>query len=110
MPSGARDCRPLPHTPILACRRHPPLRSGRFVLTKSNTSRKIRRPASLRSDGVHLRPGMVFGFPPEYCSAWPESHIEHMLGVVSRLSYDDIGHVCATRRMGLPEAASLASR
>ena len=30
-------------------------------------------PASLCSDGVHLRPGMVFGFPPECCSAWPES-------------------------------------
>src|SRR5579872_7334995 len=59
---GSLHCRPLPRTPILACGRHPPLCSGRFVLTNSNTSRKIRRPASLRSDGVHLRPGMVFDF------------------------------------------------
>lgn len=42
-------------------------------MTKSNTSRRIKRPASLRSDGVHLRAGMVFGFLPECCSAWPES-------------------------------------
>jgi hypothetical protein len=29
--------------------------------------------ASLRFDGVHLRTGMVFSFPPEWRSAWPES-------------------------------------
>jgi hypothetical protein len=28
-------------------------------------------PASLRSDDVHLRVGMVFGFLPERCSVWP---------------------------------------
>src|SRR5262249_449000 len=67
------DARPLPRTPILACGRPPPLRSGRSVLTKSNSSQTIKKPASLRSDGVQLRPGTVFSFPPECCSAWPES-------------------------------------
>src|SRR5215831_16501755 len=54
---------------ILACGRPPPLRSGGFVLTKSNSSGKIKRPAPLCFDGVHPPPGMVFGFPPECCSA-----------------------------------------
>lgn len=31
--------------------------------TKLNTYPTIKMPASLRSDGVHLRPGMAFGFP-----------------------------------------------
>jgi hypothetical protein len=52
---------PLPRAPILACGSLPPLRSGWSVLTKSNSSRKIKRPASLRS--------MVFTFGPEWCSA-----------------------------------------
>src|SRR4051794_34414614 len=45
------------------------------LLTKSNTSRRIRRPASLRSDGVRLQPGILFGFPSEKRSPSPESAI-----------------------------------
>ena len=37
----------------------------RFLLTKPNTSCTIEMPASLRSDGVRVHPGMPFGFPPE---------------------------------------------
>ena len=37
----------------------------RFCLTKPNTSCKIEMPASLRSEGVRVHPGMPFGFPPE---------------------------------------------
>ena len=44
-----------------------------FDLTKLNTCSKIKEPASLRFDGVHLRPRILFGFPPEWCSASPES-------------------------------------
>ena len=36
-----------------------------FSLTKPNTSCKIEMPASLRSDGVRVHPGMPFGFPSE---------------------------------------------
>ena len=71
--SGERGCRPFPRTPFSASGRPPPLRSGWFPLTKSNTSRKIRRPASLRSDGVRLQPGIPFGFPSEKRSPSPES-------------------------------------
>jgi hypothetical protein len=39
--------------------------SDSFSLTKPNTSCKIKVPASLRSDGVRVHPGMPFGFPPE---------------------------------------------
>jgi Protein of unknown function (DUF3738) len=42
-------------------------------LTKSNTPRKIKKPASLRSDGVRLQPGILFGFPSERRSPSPES-------------------------------------
>ena len=35
-------------------------------MTKPNTSCTIELPASLRSDGVRVHPGMPFGFPPEY--------------------------------------------
>ena len=38
----------------------------KFLLTKPNTSCTIEMPASLRSDGVRVHPGMPFGFPPEY--------------------------------------------
>jgi hypothetical protein len=34
-------------------------------LTKPNTSCTIEMPASLRSDGVRVHPGMPFGFLPE---------------------------------------------
>ena len=37
----------------------------RFLLTKPNTSCTIEVPASLRSEGVRVHPGMPFGFPPE---------------------------------------------
>ena len=42
-------------------------------MTKPNTSRTIRRPASLRSDRVRLQPGILFGFPSEQRSPSPES-------------------------------------
>ncbi len=71
--SGERGCRPFPRTPFSASGRPPPLRSGWFCLTKSNTSWKIKRPASLRSDGVRLQPGLLFGFPSEQRSPSPES-------------------------------------
>src|SRR5882724_11930858 len=35
----------------------------KFLLTKPNTSCTIEVPASLRSDGVRVHPGMPFGFP-----------------------------------------------
>ena len=57
---------PLPRTPILGSSRLPPLRSGWFVLTKSNTSRKIRKPPLVRRWCFQLRPGTVFGFLPEW--------------------------------------------
>ena len=37
----------------------------RFPLTKPNTSCKIEMPASLRSEGVRVYPGMPFGFTSE---------------------------------------------
>ena len=52
--------------------RLPPLRSGWFRLTKPNTSPTIRRPASLRSDGVRLQPGIPFGFLRNERSPSPE--------------------------------------
>ena len=39
--------------------------SDRFLLTKANTSCTIEMPASLRSDGVRIHPGMPFGFLSE---------------------------------------------
>jgi hypothetical protein len=48
---GARDCRPLPHTPILATTMLPSLRSRqRFRLTIPISLGNIEVPASLRSD------------------------------------------------------------
>ena len=79
MLSGERGCRPFPRTPFSACGRSPPLRSGWFLLTKSNTSRKIKRPASLRSDRVRLQPGTLFGFPSEERSPSTESAIGYTL-------------------------------
>ena len=65
---------PAPLSPLAASfLRYAP---DEFLLTKLNTCPTIKEPASLRSDGVHLRPGMVFGFPPEWCSASPESPAE----------------------------------
>ncbi len=66
--------RPFPRTPVPASGAQPPLRSGWFLLTNPNTSRKIRKPASLRSDGVRLQPGILFGFPPETLLAFPGIH------------------------------------
>jgi hypothetical protein len=62
---GDRTCRPFP-TPLfslvaLFLRCAP----DKFSLTKPNTSRKIGMPASLRSEGVRVHPGMPFGFAPE---------------------------------------------
>jgi hypothetical protein len=37
----------------------------KFSLTKPNTSCTIEMPASLRSEGVRVHPGMPFGFPSE---------------------------------------------
>jgi hypothetical protein len=45
MLGGDRTCRPFPRAP--------------------NTSCKTEVPASLRSDGVRVQPGMPFGFPSE---------------------------------------------
>ena len=63
---------PFPRTAI-----QPPLRSGKLrdtkSLTKPNTSRTIKKPASLRSDSVRHYPGIPFGFPPEWRSPSPES-------------------------------------
>ena len=36
-----------------------------FLLTNRNTSCTIEMPASLRSDGARVHPGMPFGFPPQ---------------------------------------------
>jgi hypothetical protein len=49
---------------------------GRFLLTKPNTSCTIELPASLRSDGVRVHPGTVFGFPPEYAFSFAGILIE----------------------------------
>ena len=62
----AKGCAPFPRTLSPASGVLPSLRSGRFLLTKPNTSCTIEMPASLRSDGVRVHPGMLFGFPPEY--------------------------------------------
>src|SRR5262245_50951002 len=57
---------PFPRTPFsvkaalfLRCVR------DRFPLTKANTSCAIELPASPRSDGVRVHPGMPFGLPSE---------------------------------------------
>jgi hypothetical protein len=42
--------------------------SDSFSLTRPNTSCKIEWPASLRSEGVRVHPGMPFGFPSETTS------------------------------------------
>src|ERR1700690_4255321 len=52
---------PLSPLPALFLRCAP----DRFLLTKPNTSCTIEVPASLRSDGVQVHPGMPFGFIPD---------------------------------------------
>ena len=60
-----KACRlfPTPLSPlaafILRCAR------DRFLLTKPNTSSTVKVPASLRSDGLRVHPGVPFGLPPE---------------------------------------------
>jgi hypothetical protein len=69
--AGARDCCLLPHTPILASPFRLRFASDRFLSTEPNTSCTIEMPASLRSDGVQVRPGTPFGFPPESAFSIP---------------------------------------
>jgi|HubBroStandDraft_6_1064221.scaffolds.fasta_scaffold106334_4 hypothetical protein len=58
-----KGCRPFPLSPLAASfLRYAP---DSLFLTKPNTSCTIEVPASLRSDGVRVHPGIVFGFPPE---------------------------------------------
>jgi len=62
---GARDCCPLPHTPIPASPSNLRFAAEKIFLTKPNTSFTIEMPASLRSEGVRVHPGMPFGFLSE---------------------------------------------
>ena len=62
---GARDCCPLPHTPIPASPSSLRFAAEKIFLTKPNTSCTIEMPASLCSEGVRVHPGMPFGFPSE---------------------------------------------
>ena len=55
----------FPHAPFLAPALFLRCASDSFSLTKPNTSCKIEWPASLRSEGVRVHPGMPFGFPSE---------------------------------------------
>ena len=74
---------PAPLSPLAA----PFLRCApdRFLLTKPNTSCTIEMPASLRSDGVRVHPGMPFGFLPECAfsfagipiKVWPQRKARH---------------------------------
>src|SRR5215469_13632082 len=65
---GARDCRPLPRTPILACGRPPPLRSGRvcldefehFVENQEASVASLRWCSPSARNGVQLPSGMLF--------------------------------------------------
>ena len=59
----AAPCPTPPSSPRPSVLRFAP---DRFPLTKPNTSCTIEMPASLRSDGVRVHPGMLFGFPSEY--------------------------------------------
>ena len=57
-----QGCRPSPLYPFLRSRGIlSPLRSDQFLLTKANTSCTIELPASLRSHGVRVHPGMLLG-------------------------------------------------
>jgi hypothetical protein len=73
VPSGARDCRPLPRTPILACGRPPPLRSGRLAVVSLDESEhlpdnqkasvaSLRRCSPSARNAVQLPSGKVFSF------------------------------------------------
>jgi prepilin signal peptidase PulO-like enzyme (type II secretory pathway) len=55
----------FPHAPFLACGALPPLRFGQFFLDEAEHFLKIESPASLRSEGVRVHPGMPFGFSLE---------------------------------------------
>jgi hypothetical protein len=61
--------------PILACGvGAPTFASLRMVhVDEIEQFAENQKAASLRSDGVLFQAGLVFGFPPECCSAWPES-------------------------------------
>src|SRR5215469_6742327 len=74
---GARDCRPLPRTPILACGRPPPLCSGRvcldelehFVENQKASVASLRWCSPSARNGVRLPSGMLFslvGIPSHY--------------------------------------------
>ena len=85
----SKGCRPFPRTPFSASGRVPPLRSGRFSLTKPNTSCTIEMPASLRSDhcspsarnavrvpfgiSVRLRRNPHLATEPRKCASVPNS-------------------------------------
>src|SRR5712671_6932338 len=60
-----QDVPSFPHAPFLAPALFLRCASDSFSLTKPNTSYTIELPASLRSDGVRVHPGMSFGFPSE---------------------------------------------
>jgi hypothetical protein len=57
--TGGKDCCPLPYTPSPSNLR---FAAEKSFLTKPNTSSTIEMPASLRSEGVRVHPGMPFGF------------------------------------------------
>src|SRR5713101_7213427 len=58
------DVPSFPH-PLSSLRLSSSGASDSFSLTKPNTFCKIEWPASLRSEGVRVHPGMPFGFPSE---------------------------------------------
>jgi hypothetical protein len=62
---SGQDVPSFPHAPFLAPALFLRCASDSFSLAKPNTSCKIEWPASLRSEGVRVHPGMPFGFPSE---------------------------------------------
>src|SRR6266853_247107 len=60
-----QDVPSFPHAPFLAPALFLRCASDSFSLTKPNTSCTSERPASLRSEGVRVHPGMPLGFPSE---------------------------------------------
>jgi hypothetical protein len=65
----AAPCPAPPSSLVAAYLRFAPDAGYRFRLTKLNTFLTIKKPEPICSDGVHIRPGMLFSFPPEWCAA-----------------------------------------
>ena len=84
-----QDVPSFPHAPFLACGAVPSLRSGQFFLTKPNTSCTIEMPASLRSEGVQVHPGMPLASLRNQRSASPESS-DKARTTLSRHLFDEI--------------------